>query len=227
MSRGYAALDRADPVSARSAFEEARRLRPGPVGAAAGLQQAEEMRRAGEIERLSGLARAAEARERWTDAAEAWRGVLAEQASEPAAVAGLARSIARAELAARIERFLADPFELTRPEIFEAAAAALAQARAATAPAAALAARADALAQALEVASTPVTVAFESDGRTEVVILRVGRLGSFERRNVALKPGRYTAVGTRPGYRDVRRDFTVELGRPMPGPVIVRSEEPI
>jgi eukaryotic-like serine/threonine-protein kinase len=227
MSRGYAALDRADPVSARSAFEEARRLRPGSAGAAAGLQQAEEMRRAGEIERLSGLARAAEARERWTDAAEAWRGVLAEQASEPAAVAGLARSIARAELAARIERFLADPFELTRPEIFEAAAAALAQARAATAPAAALAARADALAQALEVASTPVTVAFESDGRTEVVILRVGRLGSFERRNVALKPGRYTAVGTRPGYRDVRRDFTVELGRPMPGPVIVRSEEPI
>jgi eukaryotic-like serine/threonine-protein kinase len=227
MSRGYAALDRSDPAAARSAFEAARRLRPGSVAVAEGLGQAEAMRRSAAIERGSGAARAAEAGERWTEAAEAWRGVLAEQAAEPAALAGLQRATARAELAARLEQFLADPFRLTQQNVFEAAQATLAEARAAPAPADALSLRADALAAALALASTPVTVAFESDGRTEVVLHRVGRLGAFERRTLELKPGRYTAVGSRPGFRDVRREFTVEMGRPMPGPVVVRSEEPI
>jgi eukaryotic-like serine/threonine-protein kinase len=227
MSRGYAALDRSDPAAARSAFEAARRLRPGSAAAAEGLGQAEAMRRSAAIEHGSGAARVAEAGERWTAAAEAWRGVLAEQAAEPAALAGLQRATARAELAARLEQFLADPFRLTQQNVFAAAQATLAEARAAPAPADALRSRADALAVALALASTPVTVAFESDGRTEVVVHRVGRLGAFERRTLELKPGRYTAVGSRPGYRDVRREFTVEMGRPMPGPVIVRSEEPI
>jgi eukaryotic-like serine/threonine-protein kinase len=227
MSRGFAALDSGDPAAARSAFEAARRLRPGSAAAAEGLGQAEAMRRNTEIERWSGTARTAEAGERWTEAAEAWRKVLAEQATEQAAVAGLQRATARAELAARLERFLADPFRLTQENVFEAAQAALAEARAASAPFEALRARADALAAALTLAATPVTVAFESDGRTEVVVHRVGRLGAFQRRTLELKPGRYTAVGSRPGYRDVRREFTVEMGRPMPGPVVVRSEEPI
>jgi len=185
------------------------------------------MRRSAEIERWSGAARVAEAGEHWTTAAEAWRGVLAEQAAAPAALAGLQRATARAELAARLEQFLADPFSLTQQNVFAAAQATLADARAAPAPAEALRARADALAAALALASTPVAVAFESDGRTEVVVHRVGRLGAFERRTLELKPGRYTAVGSRPGYRDVRREFTVEMGRPMPAPIIVRSEEPI
>ena len=227
MSRGYAALDRSDPAAARSAFEAARRLRPGSAAANEGLGQAEAMRRSATIERWSGAARVAETGERWTEAAEAWRSVLAEQAAEPAALAGLQRATARAELAARLEQLLADPFRLTQQSIFDAAQATLAEARAAPAPADALRSRADALAAALALASTPVTVAFESDGRTEVVVHRVGRLGTFERRTLELKPGRYTAVGSRPGYRDARREFTVEMGRPMPGPVIVRSEEPI
>jgi hypothetical protein len=227
MSRGYAALDRSDSAAARSAFEAARRLQPGSAAAAEGLGQAEAMRRSAAIEGGSGAARAAEAGERWTEAAEAWRGVLAEQAAEPAALAGLQRATARAELAARLEQFLADPFRLTQQNVFEAAQATLAEARAAPAPADTLSSRADALAAALALASTPVTVAFESDGRTEVVVHRVGRLGAFERRTLELKPGRYTAVGSRPGYRDVRQEFTVEMGRPMPGPVTVRSEEPI
>jgi eukaryotic-like serine/threonine-protein kinase len=227
MSRGYAALDRSDPAAARTAFEAALRMRPGSAAAAEGLAQAEALRRSAAIERGSAAARAAEAEERWTEAAGAWRGVLAEQAAEPAALAGLERASARAALAIRLEQFLADPFRLTQPNVFEAAQATLAEARDAPAPADALRSRADALAAALALASTPVTVAFESDGRTEVVVHRVGRLGAFERRALELKPGRYTAVGSRPGYRDVRREFTVEMGTPMPGPVIVRSEEPI
>lgn len=56
----------------------------------------------------------------------------------------------------------------------------------------------------------PVQLA--SDNLTDVQIYRVGRLGSFESRQIELLPGKYTAVGTRAGYRDVRREFTIIPG---------------
>ena len=44
--------------------------------------------------------------------------------------------------------------------------------------------------------------------QTEVSIYRVGRLGAFDRKDVELLPGRYTVVGMRAGFRDVRRELT-------------------
>jgi hypothetical protein len=34
----------------------------------------------------------------------------------------------------------------------------------------------------------------------------------FTRKELQLKPGRYVAIGSRPGYRDVRREFTLTPG---------------
>ena len=69
-------------------------------------------------------------------------------------------------------------------------------------------------------------VALRSDSQTDVIVYRVGRLGAFEARELELVPGRYTVVGTRTGYRDVRREFVIEPGK-APEPVLVRCEEPI
>jgi hypothetical protein len=59
-----------------------------------------------------------------------------------------------------------------------------------------------------------------------VLVYHVGRLGRFEARRLELTPGRYTVVGTRAGYRDVRTQFTVGAGS-SPPPVTVRCEEKI
>jgi hypothetical protein len=75
-------------------------------------------------------------------------------------------------------------------------------------------------------AETPVTLAITSDNITEVTIFRVGKLGMFERRDMTLLPGRYTLVGTRAGFRDVRRELTILPGQ-APAPVAIRCEEPI
>ncbi|MEE4361457.1 MAG: hypothetical protein V2I63_08020, partial [Pseudomonadales bacterium] len=79
------------------------------------------------------------------------------------------------------------------------------------------------LAAALEIAATPVEVPLRSDGQTDVVLLRVADLGRFETRTLDLKPGAYTAVGTRIGYRDVRVSFTV-TAEGTDAPVTVRCE---
>jgi hypothetical protein len=41
-----------------------------------------------------------------------------------------------------------------------------------------------------------------------------------------LLPGRYTVVGTRTGFRDVRREITIEPGR-EPAALVIRCEEQI
>ena len=78
----------------------------------------------------------------------------------------------------------------------------------------------------LQVAVTPVRVTLESDNLTEVTLFKVGRLGVFSSRTLELRPGAYTVVGSRPGYRDVRRIFRVTPGSDG-APVVVRCEEPI
>jgi len=49
-----------------------------------------------------------------------------------------------------------------------------------------------------------------SDNLTEVSVYRVGRLGRFTAQELLLRPGRYTVVGTREGYKDVRQEVPCE-----------------
>jgi eukaryotic-like serine/threonine-protein kinase len=71
-----------------------------------------------------------------------------------------------------------------------------------------------------------VRVTLQSDGLTDVVINRVGRIGTFDRHEVELLPGRYALVGTRRGFRDVRREIVVAPGG-LEAPVTIRCEEAI
>jgi len=73
----------------------------------------------------------------------------------------------------------------------------------------------------------PVRLALVSDNATQVAIQRVGEFGSFSRREIELKPGKYTVVGTRAGYRDVRRDVTIAPGNNEVQTISVSCVEPI
>ncbi|HET8696151.1 MAG TPA: hypothetical protein VFO94_01620, partial [Gammaproteobacteria bacterium] len=74
----------------------------------------------------------------------------------------------------------------------------------------------DKLSRLVTLASTPIKVELRSDQLTEVTLFRVGTLGTFTAKEVELRPGTYTAVGSRNGYRDVRQTFTVVPGRDLP-----------
>ena len=71
-----------------------------------------------------------------------------------------------------------------------------------------------------------VQISLVSDNATQVAIQRVGSFGTFSRREIALKPGKYTVVGTRDGFRDVRRDVTVAPGQDVQT-ISVSCVEPI
>jgi len=75
-------------------------------------------------------------------------------------------------------------------------------------------------------ASTPIAVQLKSDQLTQVTLYRVGTLGAFAAKEVELRPGTYTVIGSRDGYRDVRRTFTVRPGGNL-APIDVVCVEPI
>lgn len=78
----------------------------------------------------------------------------------------------------------------------------------------------------LELYQKPVPVSFRSDNATDVTLLKVARLGRFSTQELQLRPGFYTVVGARRGYRDVRREIEVLAGEPTP-PISIRCDEKI
>lgn len=226
MSRGLAALADGRVAAAESAFREAAAMRPGAAEPREALERLARDQRATGLAAIEERALAAERAERWVEAEKAWSEALAIEPALAAAQAGLERVRPRVRLAADIDGLVDKPERLWDAGVRAAARGLVAAARRVDEPRARLVERADELERLVAAAETPVQLVLRSDGITEVVIYRVGRIGSFQSHEVELLPGRYAVVGTRTGYRDVRRDVVILPGQ-VPPPVEVRAEEPI
>jgi tetratricopeptide (TPR) repeat protein len=226
MSQGLSALARKDYAAARAAFESAGRIRPGAPEVADGLRQVEQAGRTRDITATLVRARAAEREERWSDALAAYREALKADAALVEGQQGADRCEPRAMLDAELQAFIDKPERLFSQEGRSGAKSMLAQAKAVPAPGPRLSGQVQRLGQLLQQAETPIRVALTSDNATDVQIYRVGKLGVFERRDLDLMPGRYTVVGTRSGYRDVRKELSLMPGAAPPA-LVIRCEEPI
>lgn len=225
MSAGYAAIAANDYATARSAFERAQKLKPEARDPAVGLQQAANGLEQTRVERLFSQAHQQEASEQWHAAVESYSALLKTDSSLVSAITGKARAQARATLDDQLQELLEDPLSLGGSKRNTHARRVLADARQIDADGPRLQSQIEELETALTQALIPVPVRFQSDSSTRVSIYRVGTLGNFTERQITLKPGRYTAVGRRDGYRDVRREFTVEPGAETPTVVIQCAEK--
>ena len=139
---------------------------------------------------------------------------------------GKKRAEARAELGSKLEFHIGNPARLSDAEVLDQASATLARANDIADKGPRLASQIEQLDAFVREYSTPVQVYLLSDGKTEVVVYKVGRLGRFDRHALVLRPGTYTVIGTRRGYRDVRLRLIVQATAP-PEPLLVRCEEKI
>ena len=85
---------------------------------------------------------------------------------------------------------------------------------------------ANTLKELLAQANTPISITLQSDNLTDIAIYKVGKLGKFSSYELKLKPGKYTIVGSRTGFRDIRKVVTV-LANMDNKTIQVRCEEPI
>ena len=139
---------------------------------------------------------------------------------------GLARAKQRAGLAVELDKAIGNADSLNDERKWQSARGLANRAREVKPMGAKLAAQIAALERALTIAAVPVPVRFESDSQTDVVIYKVGRLGLFQTMTLDLRPGKYVAVGSRPGFRDVRLEFRVAPEIDLQ-PIVVRCEEAI
>lgn len=226
MSRGLADLTAGRAGPARAAFQQALALRPDSREARDALASLEQGQRVSALQLLAARAASAESDERWEEALVAWREAAGLEPGLASAREGIERSRTRAELQRRIDDLMQHQERLWDPAGRGEAHAVLAMAAAAGNPRQHLAATARDLERLAAAAEKPVRLRLESDGLTSIVIYRIGQYGTFSQREVELLPGRYTVVGTRTGFRDVRREVTLMPGSAPPA-VVVKCEETI
>ena len=147
--------------------------------------------------------------EQWQQALEAYEAVLRLDQNLLFATAGQEEAAKRAELDRSITSAVGRPHRLQDDGQQSAAASLLAYAQQIEPRGPKLRSQIEALDSLLRTVQTPVAVIIESDNQTDITIYHVGRIGPVLTREIALKPGTYTVVGSRDGYRDVRKEITI------------------
>lgn len=209
MSSGYAALDASEFSQAQQSFERAGTLAPGSSEVAAALQELSAARTAAKLSQLQKRGETLVSDENWSDAIRVFEEALAVDKSLRFAREGLAIAKPRGQIAKELAAIVKQPERLVDDAILQEARSSVARAQALGKLGPRLSGEVQAAQDVLAVASTPLPVNLSSDGLTQVTVYKVARLGLFEQEQLELRPGKYTAVGSRRGYRDVRVVFTV------------------
>jgi tetratricopeptide (TPR) repeat protein len=226
MSDAVAALNRSDYEAARGGFERARAIRPTASDVADGLKAVEDAQRLQRIAEHRDQAEQLEGREAWRAAEREYQAVLDIDDTIRFAREGKTRTSTRAALSEKLEFHIDNPQRLSDAVVLNEASQVLNDAQAVAGAGPELQRQIARLTDIVADFSTPVEVRLLSDGQTEVVVFKVGAIGKFDSHALVLRPGTYTVVGRRQGYRDVRHQLVVDADAP-PEPLMVRCEEEI
>jgi tetratricopeptide (TPR) repeat protein len=164
--------------------------------------------------------------ENWTAAVSTYRKVLARTPQAAFARQGLGFAQDRERLHQQLDHYLQEPTRVYSDQPRANAEKLLASAANPPPGEVRLQEKVRRLQVMITEATTPRTVTLKSDGLTTVQIYHVGRLGQFISQQLELRPGTYTVVGSRPGYRDVRQTLTVKPGTEQPA-LDIRCEETV
>ena len=226
MSDGYSALDEGDYRRARERFNAAASLQPGSAEAASALQELASAEQGSTLTRLKRSGEQYEQAEQWQQALDAYEQALKIDANVAFAGEGAQRARTRARLDSQFRAAINKPERLYDIAVAEATEKLLLQARSIEPKGPVLAGQIEQLEVLLRQANTLVPVTLVSDGETEVIVYKIARLGRFQQTELTLRPGTYTARGSRNGYRDVLEKFTI-THEGLAQPISIACKEPI
>lgn len=226
MSSGYTLLEGGDPAAAIATFRRAANLGVNPAQARAAITQTEANLETARINELQDAITEAETQERWPDAVTAYDEVLAIDPNLSFAIQGRDYADKRTNLDQLLVEAIANPTRLSEDAVYQQTLDVYRTGRALQPPGPRLQSQLDELQGLLETSQIPVDINLLSDNLTTVTLLRTAELGLFEQTRLSLKPGNYTAIGRREGFREVRVEFTVGYGQ-TPSQVVVQCVEPV
>ncbi len=224
MSRGFQGIAARDYEAARSGFNAARKILPESDEPADGLLQIEQAERNDHIEQLRLAAREAVEQFDWQTALTAYEDALSISPSLQFAQQGKQDVLERIELESSVERLLRDPTLLQDNAVYAEAARLIRAATRLGDNSERFQQDVGTLAQLVSTARIELPVTIESNGTTDITVRKYRQLGRISAETVYLIPGKYTIVGERAGYRDVREELVLLPGQPAPV-IVVASEE--
>jgi serine/threonine protein kinase/tetratricopeptide (TPR) repeat protein len=231
---GFAALGAGRIDDARAAFQKALAIRPHGSEAEEGLRRVSAEQSSKGLTSLRQKAASLESQERWDDAVQVYDQALQADPSLAFAQEGKERAAARAELSASLQALIDQPQRLASQSVRNQARALLATANQQSPSGPVLRSQitrlgillpdydssawsgtavADAVPSRGALLDKPVRLSLVSDNATAISIPSIGQFGTFAKRDIELKPGRYTVIGTRDGYREVQREITIAPGQ--------------
>jgi tetratricopeptide (TPR) repeat protein len=227
MSEGFSALQAGNSESAITAFERALAMRPNSTQAQEAITQTRDQLAVTQINVHRNAAESYEGQEQWAAAVAEYDKALAIDSNLVFALEGKDYAQKRQQLDSLLQSAIDQPERLSDTAVYQQVVQVYYTGRNLDATGAPrLESQLDTLEDLLNKAQVPVEVQLVSDNQTLVTLYQVGELGKFTQQVLNLKPGRYVAVGTRPGYRDVREEFEVGFGN-RSAPVTVACTEEI
>lgn len=214
MSKAFKALFADRYSTATKHFNQALRHKPQDTIAASALRQSLASNKRTTLKSLLNDARDSEQQELWENALLNYQAVLQRDANQVSAKVGQIRSKARLEVDTKLKAILNDPLSATKSGNRERAKSLLNEARAIVQQGPVLKQQIAALDTLLSSLDSTVKVALSSDSLTNVSLKAADssplELGRFDLKKLAIKPGYYTLIGTRLGYKDVYLEFVVD-----------------
>jgi len=226
MSRALSALEAEQVDVADTALKQAASLKPDAEVVKNTRWELVQIRQKLWLQDQRRAVELAESKEDWSAAVAIYDVVLTSMPQTAFARQGQTRARDRQRLHQQLDHYLMDPTRVYSDQPRANAEKLLESAANPPAGETMLAEKINRLQALIILATTPTTVTLNSDGLTSVQIYHVGRLGQFVEQQVELRPGTYTVVGSRPGYRDVRHTLTVKPGAEQPS-LDIRCEESV
>lgn len=212
LSAGYTAYHKDDYALAKTEFQKAEDFRPGAPEVQEALALADGAIKLKNLEVLKGKAAEAEAAEEWKKALDLYLAALRIDGTLQFALEGRERALERMALKKRLDFYLQKPEVLESEDYLQKAEHLIVQAENVEPSGPRHREAVQKLQELVRKAQTEIRVTLISDTFTEVSVFKVGKLGTFDEHELSLRPGKYTVVGVRNGYRDVRQEIVVKAG---------------
>ena len=226
VNQGYASLKARQYGDARAAFTAAQKLSPNSDKAKQGIASIEQAIRREKLTALAAEAQHFENSQNWSNAAKSYQQMLALSPNSSSARQGLERSQQRKTVLIKLSEYIDNKLRLSNEQVAKEAKQLLQEIAAINNPGSNIEHGAVKLKELISLANQPVLITLQSDNQTEIVIFKVGKFGKFDQRKVELKIGKYTIVGSRSGFRDIRKVVTVTTEMPSKT-IIISCNEPI
>ena len=207
--QGYAALKLRQYGDAKAAFNAAQKLSPNSNKPKKGLASIQQAVRNEKLSALTAEAQHFESVQDWTNAVKSYQQILALRPDFVSAQQALEHNKQRENILLRLNEHINNKLRLSSGSVASDAKQLLHEASLIEHPGSKIEQATINLKSLLIQASKPISITLKSDNQTDVAIYKVGKFGKFSSLEIELKPGKYTIVGSRSGFRDVRKIVTV------------------